>query len=51
METFILTQPKILADRKAEFDKLDDLIVGKGEPTSNWNRPPDIFRSDGQNIW
>jgi len=51
METFILTQPKILADRQAKFEKVDDLIADRSEPTSNWNRPPDIFRSDGQNIW
>jgi hypothetical protein len=51
METFIRTQPKILAEREAEFQKADALIAGRGEPSSNWNRPPEFFVTDGQNIW
>jgi hypothetical protein len=51
METYILTQPRVLAERKAKLEGLDKSLTANGQGMGNWNRPPDLFRTDGYNVW
>lgn len=51
MESFIISQAKALAERKSAFDDFDKSMGLRDQRTSDWNRPPDIFRTDGNKIW
>lgn len=51
MEGFIISQGKVLAERKSAFDDFDKSMGLRDQRTSDWNRPPDIFRTDGNKIW
>lgn len=52
MEGYILTQARVLAERKRELSQVDQSLERRGQNSTNWhNGPPELFRTDGINIW